>query len=161
MTGQHAIRKRLPDTRESITHKVTIEGADLYVIVGLYPDTNMPGELFLKMGKVGSTMRGLLDILGIQTSLLLQNGVELEDLCRKMVGVSYEPKGWTSNPEIRTCSSVSDYVFKWMERRFLNVETPTSQGSDRVVEGEAGAEEASRASKVRKGTKSRGRRKPD
>lgn len=115
-----ALRMRLPDERASITHRVTIDySTDLYIIVGLYPD-GQPGELFLKVGKVGSTLRGLLDILGIWTSMLLQVGVPLDDLCHKMIGVSFEPKGRTSNPAIRDCSSVADYVFRWLKLKFLD-----------------------------------------
>ena len=108
----------MPDERASVTHRVTIDwGTDLYIIVGLYPN-GQPGELFLKVGKVGSTLRGLLDVLGIWTSMLLQVGVPLDDLCEKMIGVSFEPKGRTSNPDIPECSSVADYVFRWLRWRF-------------------------------------------
>ena len=120
-----ATRHRLPDERPSVTHRVTIDySTDLYIIVGLYPDGH-PGELFLKGGKVGSTLRGLLDILGIWTSVLLQVGVPLDDLCQKMIGVSFEPKGRTSNPAIRDCSSIADYVFRWLKLRFLDEQVPT------------------------------------
>ncbi|KKM25955.1 hypothetical protein LCGC14_1589770 [marine sediment metagenome] len=120
-----ATRQRLPDERSSVTHRVTIDyGTDLYIIVGLYPD-GRPGELFLKVGKVGSTLRGLLDILGIWTSVLLQVGVPLDELCHKMIGVSFEPKGRTSNKDIRDCSSIADYVFRWLKLRFLDGRVPT------------------------------------
>ncbi len=120
-----AIRRRLPDERPSVTHRVTIDwGTDLYIIVGLYPN-GQPGELFLKVGKVGSTLRGLLDILGIWTSMLLQVGVPLDDLCNKMIGVSFEPKGRTSNPDIPECSSIADYVFRWLKRKYVEAPVPT------------------------------------
>ncbi|KKM72278.1 hypothetical protein LCGC14_1422080 [marine sediment metagenome] len=120
-----ADRQRLPDERTSVTHRVTIDyGTDLYIIVGLYPD-GRPGELFLKVGKVGSTLRGLLDILGIWTSILLQVGVPLDDLCNKMIGVSFEPRGRTSNKDIRDCSSIADYTFRWLKQRFCNGIRPT------------------------------------
>ena len=120
-----AVRRRLPDERQSVTHRVTIDwGTDLYIIVGLYPN-GQPGELFLKVGKVGSTLRGLLDILGIWTSMLLQVGVPLDDLCEKMIGVSFEPKGRTSNPDIPECSSVADYVFRWLKRKYVEALVPT------------------------------------
>ncbi len=119
-----AIRRRLPDERESVTHRITIDySTDLYIIVGLYPN-GQPGELFLKVGKVGSTLRGLLDILGIWTSMLLQVGVPLDDLCDKMIGVSFEPKGRTSNPDIPECSSVADYVFRWLKRKYVEAPVP-------------------------------------
>ncbi|KKN47203.1 hypothetical protein LCGC14_0665440 [marine sediment metagenome] len=119
------IRKRLPDERASVTHRVVIDwSTDLYIIVGLYPD-GQPGELFLKVGKVGSTLRGLLDILGIWTSILLQVGVPLDDLCEKMIGVSFEPKGRTNNKDIPECASIADYTFRWLRWRFLDGKIPT------------------------------------
>ena len=114
-----ALRTRLPDSRESFTHHVNINGTDLYIIVGMYPD-GAPGEVFLKVGKVGSTLRGLLDILGIFTSLLLQVGMPIEDVCDKMIGVSFEPNGRTTNKDILDCSSISDYVFRWLKLRFID-----------------------------------------
>ncbi len=126
-------RKRLPISRTSVTHRVAILDAvggryKLYIIVGLYPQSERslkrgekpkPGELFLYMGKVGSPMRGLLDVFGLQTSLLLQSGVSLESLCDKMEGTRFEPFGSTDNPDIPNCSSIADYIFKWMRREFL------------------------------------------
>ena len=120
-----AKRKRLPPNRESITHRVQIYdetggATDGYITVGLYPikRKRKPGEMFLKTGKVGSTMRGLLDILGIQTSLLLQYGVPLTVICKKMKDVKFEPSGKTDNPQIPTCTSLTDYVFTWLEKEF-------------------------------------------
>lgn len=156
MTGQHAERKRLPDTRDSITHKVVIDlFTELYITVGHYPDTGQPGEVFLTLGKVGSTMRGMLDLMGIQFSLLLQNGVELDALCRKFENVQFEPHGRTDNPNISECKSIADYVGKWLRWRYIDhAPTRTEQGSDRGPEGETGGEEAGGVKKVRKGTKS-------
>lgn len=123
------MRKRLPLTRQSLTHRVAItdyrgDTFDLYIIVGLYPPMKKdrgkrrPGEIFLNIGKVGSTLRGMLDVVGIQTSLLLQNGVTLDSICTKMEGVSFEPNGATDNPEIPNCSSLIDYVFRWLRHTF-------------------------------------------
>ncbi len=120
-----ATRKRLPSNRDSITHRVQIYddtggATDVYITVGLYPmkRKRKPGEMFLKTGKVGSTMRGLLDILGIQTSLLLQYGVPLSVVCKKMKNVKFEPSGKTDNPQIPTCHSLADYIFTWLEMEF-------------------------------------------
>ena len=121
-------RKRLPPDRPSITHKVEILDAtggkyDLYITVGFYPRKDgkrgQPGELFLKMGKIGSTMRGVLDLLGVQTSMLLQYGVPLTVICKKIRGVSFEPSGTTNNANIPTCTSIADYVFSWLEKEFV------------------------------------------
>lgn len=115
-------RKRLPDTRQSITHKVEITdpGAgtfDLYIILGLYPN-GKPGELFLKMGKVGSTVQGLMDVVGVLSSLLLQHGANVDAVCNKLTSTAFMPAGVTDNPDIPTCTSVADYVFKWVQREY-------------------------------------------
>jgi len=112
-------RKRLPDTRNSVTHKVKItagtsgDGFTLFIIVGLYED-GTPGELFINMGKVGSTLNGLLDSIGILTSYALQYGVPLDALASRMQGISFEPMGQTSNPDIPECKSVVDYIFRYI-----------------------------------------------
>jgi len=134
MAGEHAVRKHLPDNRQSITHKVVIDRiTDLYITVGLFPDTEQPGEVFFVVGKVGSTLRGMLDLLGIQTSLLLQYGVELPDLCDKMIGVSFAPSGMTNNPDIPVCSSLADYGFRWLKLRFVERYTPPGQPTEPPV----------------------------
>ena len=106
-------RARLPDTRDSITHKFSISGHEGYFTVGLYED-GRPGELFIKMAKQGSTMAGLMDTIGILTSLSLQFGVPVDALARKFQNMRFEPSGWTRNPEIREATSVVDYVFRWL-----------------------------------------------
>lgn len=120
-------RKRLPATRPSITHRVEIQDSvggvhDIYLIVGLYPANGRrktrPGELFIKVGKEGSTLRGLLDVIGIQTSLLLQTGMALREIAAKMKDVTFEPSGRTDDPSIPECSSMVDYIFRWMEKEF-------------------------------------------
>lgn len=110
-------RSRLPSTRSSITHKFEIGEHDCYITVGLFDD-NRPGELFLRMSKEGSTLRGLMDTIGILTSLALQYGVPVEALARKFEHVSFEPSGWTANPTIRHASSIIDYIFRWLGMQF-------------------------------------------
>jgi len=111
-------RRKLPDTRKSITHKVEITDPssgqfDLYITLGLYP-RGRPGEVFLTMGKVGSTINGLLDVVGVLTSLALQHGASAEHLGQKLANTSFSPCGTTSNPDIPECSSIADYVFRWL-----------------------------------------------
>jgi ribonucleoside-diphosphate reductase alpha chain len=115
-------RIHLDPTRPAITHRVEIidpeQGIfDFYIIVGLYED-GRPGELFLKMGKAGSTLRGLLDTIGVETSLLLQYGIPLNILSKKLAGVCFGPSGRTNDPDIPKCTSVVDYIFRWMEQKF-------------------------------------------
>src|SRR5260221_6114298 len=107
------VRARLPDPGDSLTHKFNISGHEGYFTVGLYED-GRPGELFIKMAKQGSTMSGLMDTIGILTSLALQYGVPVEALAGKLKNMCFEPCGWTPNAEIREASSVVDYVFRWL-----------------------------------------------
>ena len=110
-------RKRLPDTRQSMTHKFSISGHEGYITVGLYDD-GQPGELFIKMAKQGSTISGLVDTIAVLTSLALQYGVPVEALARKFQHSRFEPCGHTKCPEIPTASSVSDYIFTWLGLTF-------------------------------------------
>ena len=118
-------RKRLPDTRDSITHRVKISTPSgdltLFIIVGFYED-GTPGELFINMGKAGSTMNGLLDTIGIICSYALQYGVPLDALAKRLQDISFEPSGQTDNPNIPECSSVIDYIFRWMEQALVRQE---------------------------------------
>jgi ribonucleoside-diphosphate reductase alpha chain len=110
-------RHRLPDTRQSLTHKFSIDSYEGYITVGLYDD-GRPGEVFIKIAKDGSTMSGLADTIGVLTSLALQYGVPVETLAHKFEYVKFEPSGWTKNEEIRHAHSLVDYVFRWLGLQF-------------------------------------------
>jgi ribonucleoside-diphosphate reductase alpha chain len=117
-------RERLPDTRDSITHKFNVGGHEGYINVGLYPaerpgEQGRPGELFITMAKEGSTVGGMMDAFGTAISMSLQYGVPLEDLVNKFSHMRFEPMGHTTNPDIRIAKSVVDYIFRWMGIRFL------------------------------------------
>jgi ribonucleoside-diphosphate reductase alpha chain len=111
-------RERLPDTRNSVTHKFSIAGHEGYINVGLYPD-GRPGEVFITMAKEGSTIGGLMDSFGTAISISLQYGVPLEVLVNKFSHTRFEPNGHTTNPEIRIAKSVVDYIFRWLGMTFL------------------------------------------
>jgi ribonucleoside-diphosphate reductase alpha chain len=111
-------RERLPDTRQSITHKFSIAGHEGYITVGLFPD-GRPGELFITMAKEGSTIGGLMDAFGTSVSMSLQYGVPLEDYVRKFSHMRFEPQGHTKNPDIRIAKSLIDYIFRWLGITFL------------------------------------------
>ncbi len=113
-----ARRERLPDTRNSLTHKFNIAGHEGYLNVGLYPD-GRPGELFITMAKEGSTVGGLMDAFGTAISMSLQYGVPLEVLVNKFSHTRFEPMGHTTNPDIRIAKSMLDYIFRWMGITFL------------------------------------------
>ncbi|GMU26211.1 MAG: ribonucleoside-diphosphate reductase subunit alpha [Candidatus Uhrbacteria bacterium] len=111
-------RMRLPDTRDSTTHRFSINGHNGYFTVGLYPDGS-PGEIFISMAKEGSTLGGLLDCFGIACSIAMQYGVPLEDFCEKFEFTRFDPQGMTNNPDIRFAKSIVDYIFRWMRGRYL------------------------------------------
>jgi ribonucleoside-diphosphate reductase alpha chain len=117
MVGQ-PVRRRMPDTRTSITHKFDIAGHEGYFTVGLYDD-GTPGEMFITMSKEGSTVGGLTDTIATLTSVALQYGVPLQDLVRKFAFQRFEPSGFTKNPQIRQATSVVDYIFRWMGINFV------------------------------------------
>jgi ribonucleoside-diphosphate reductase alpha chain len=118
MTAVHE-RKKLPDTRHSLTHKLTIFDerggeTDVYLTLGFYEDGTI-GELFLQVGKQGSTLKGAFDSFARMASIGLQYGVPVEDSCRKFRHVAFEPSGKTSNEKIQTCASIIDYLSQWIE----------------------------------------------
>jgi ribonucleoside-diphosphate reductase alpha chain len=112
------VRKRLPFTRNAVNHKFEIAGHEGYLTVGLY-ENEQPGELFITMAKEGSTIGGLMDCIATLTSIALQYGVPLEDLVRKFSHQRFEPWGLTGNPQIRSASSIIDYIFRWIALRFI------------------------------------------
>lgn len=112
------IRKKLPDDRQSITHKFSINGHEGYLHIGLYPDTGTPGEIFITMSKQGSTISGMMDAFAIAISMCLQWGVPMEVMVEKFTHTRFEPSGFTSNPDIRTTTSVVDYIFKYLRDKF-------------------------------------------
>jgi ribonucleoside-diphosphate reductase alpha chain len=113
-----AVRHRLPDERLSITHKFSIGGHEGYLTVGLYKD-GLPGEIFITMAKEGSTVSGLMDSFACAVSIGLQHGVPLKLLCEKFAHTRFEPSGWSSNPDIGYAKSIMDYIFRWLQLRFL------------------------------------------
>ncbi len=115
------IRKRLADTRPSLTHKFSVGGHEGYITVGLYEDGS-PGEVFLRMSKEGTVVSGLMDSIAVLTSIALQYGVPLESLVNKFSHVQFEPSGFTSNSDIPMAKSIIDYVFRWLGKRFLSQE---------------------------------------
>ncbi|MGC2246575.1 MAG: vitamin B12-dependent ribonucleotide reductase, partial [Terriglobales bacterium] len=113
-----AVRHRLKDERMSVTHKFNIAGHEGYITVGLYPNGD-PGEIFIKMAKEGSTVSGLMDSFALAVSMALQHGVPLKLLCEKFAHTRFEPSGWSNNPDIGFAKSIMDYIFRWLQMRFL------------------------------------------
>jgi ribonucleoside-diphosphate reductase alpha chain len=119
-----AVRHRLQEERASITHKFSIAGHEGYITVGLYAN-GQPGEIFIRMAKEGSTVSGLMDAFATSISLALQHGVPLRVLCEKFAHTRFEPSGWTGNEQIGYAKSLMDYIFRWLNLRFLSGEQLT------------------------------------
>ncbi|MFN8559010.1 MAG: vitamin B12-dependent ribonucleotide reductase [Dehalococcoidia bacterium] len=130
-------RRRLADERQSITHKFQVGEQEGYITVGLYDD-GQPGEVFLRVSKQGSTVSGLMESLGQLTSIALQYGVPLEGLSSKMKNSRFEPSGMTTNRVIPTATSLVDYLFRWLERRFVYGEASNGGGAAPYPNGAAG-----------------------
>jgi ribonucleoside-diphosphate reductase alpha chain len=111
-------RRKLPDTRESLTHKFSIAGSEGYITIGKFED-GQPGEVFIQMAKAGSTINGLMDTVGTLVSLCLQYGVPLETLVKKFSHVRFEPEGMTKNKHIPFAKSVIDYVARELGMEFI------------------------------------------
>ena len=135
------VRRRMPDTRMSLTHKFEIAGHEGYITVGLFED-GQPGELFITMAKEGSTIGGLMDTVGTLTCMALQYGVPLESLVKKFAYQRFEPSGFTKNPDIRNATSITDYVFRWLGCQFIKgykeATSPQSRPGRAADEGDSG-----------------------
>lgn len=110
-------RRKLPQTRYSLTHKFAIAGFEGYLTVGLF-DNGEPGEIFIKMAKEGSTLSGMIQAFCRAFSLALQFGLSLEEAVRRFKGMRFDPMGPTNNPDIPETTSVIDYVARYLEHQF-------------------------------------------
>jgi ribonucleoside-diphosphate reductase alpha chain len=126
------VRRKLPDERQSITHKFSIGGHEGYITVGMYDD-GTPGEVFISMAKEGSTISGLMDSFATSISYALQYGVPLKFFVDKFSHVRFEPSGWTGNPQVPYAKSIMDYIFRWLGAKFLGPEYAMSEAGDAKV----------------------------
>jgi ribonucleoside-diphosphate reductase alpha chain len=115
LTDRH--REVLPTTRESTTHKFSVNGFEGYLTVGLFED-GRPGEIFIKISKEGSTLSGLIQGFCRSFSISLQYGLPIDDAIRRFKGMRFEPSGPTSNPQIPVATSLLDYIACYLELRF-------------------------------------------
>ena len=138
----HPVRKRLPQSRNSRTTSFRVGDAKGYMTAGLYDDTGSLGEVFLRIGKQGSTLSGFMDAFAISVSIGLSYGVPLETFVEKFTGMEFEPKGFTTDPDIRMAKSVYDYVFKRLALDYLDPATRqelnilTAAERKRLLDGE-------------------------
>jgi len=112
--------KSLPEECQSIVHKFSIAGHEGVLYVWLYPDTGMPGEIFITMVKQGSFESGIMDAFATAVSLGLQHGVPLDEYVNKFAHMKFEPGGFTNNRQIPIAKSIMDYIFRYLSLRFLS-----------------------------------------
>ncbi|MDT4932300.1 MAG: ribonucleoside-diphosphate reductase alpha chain [Pseudonocardiales bacterium] len=121
------IRKRLPKSRPSLTTSFSVGGAEGYMTAGSYPDDGL-GEVFLKLGKQGSTLAGVMDAFSIAISIALQHGVPLETYVQKFTNMRFEPAGLTDDPDVRMAQSIVDYIFRRLALDYLDFDTRSALG---------------------------------
>jgi len=105
------VRKRLPRQRPATVTRFSVAGAEGYMTASSYPDDGV-GEVFLKLGKQGSTLAGVMDAFSVAISVGLQYGIPLDSYVGKFTNMRFEPAGLTDDPDIRIASSVMDYIFR-------------------------------------------------
>ena len=121
------LRKRLPKSRASRTTSFTVGGAEGYMTSGAHDDGEL-GEVFLKLGKQGSTLAGVMDAFSIAVSIGLQYGVPLETYVSKFTNLSFEPAGLTDDADVRMAKSIMDYIFRRLALDYLDFETRQGLG---------------------------------
>ena len=120
-------RKRLPKSRPALTTSFSVGGADGYMTAGSYADGAL-AEVFLKLGKQGSTLAGVMDAFSIAVSIGLQYGVPLETFVEKFTNLRFEPSGMTDDVDIRMAQSMMDYIFRRLALDYLPFETRSAMG---------------------------------
>ncbi len=120
-------RKRLPKSRPAMTTSFSVGGADGYMTAGSYADGAL-AEVFLKLGKQGSTLAGVMDAFSIAVSIGLQYGVPLETFVEKFTNLRFEPAGMTDDADIRMAQSMMDYIFRRLALDYLPYETRSAMG---------------------------------
>jgi ribonucleoside-diphosphate reductase alpha chain len=122
-----AVRHELPRIRNARTFKFTVAGVRGYAIVGEYDD-GTPGELFVSIAKQGSTLRGVMDAFAVSVSFGLQFGVPLKKYVRTFTNTSFAPAGITDDPDVRTASSLIDYIFRRLGKSYLSFDDRVELG---------------------------------
>lgn len=121
------IRRQMPLERQEVGRKFQVGDYEGYIHVGLYED-GTPGDVFVDIAKEGTTLAGLMNSLMISVSLGLQYGVPLEVYVSKFSHMRFEPSGFTNDEDIRMAKSIVDYIFRWMGKKFLDVDTQQELG---------------------------------
>ena len=121
------VRRRLPRQRAATVTRFSVAGAEGYMTASSYPDDGI-GEVFLKLGKQGSTLAGVMDAFSMAISVGLQYGIPLESYVAKFTNMRFEPAGVTDDPDIRMASSVMDYIFRRLALDHLPYDERTELG---------------------------------
>jgi ribonucleoside-diphosphate reductase alpha chain len=121
------VRKRLPKSRPATTTSFSVGGAEGYMTAGAYADGAL-GEVFLKLGKQGSTLAGVMDAFSIAVSIGLQYGVPLETFVEKFTNLRFEPAGMTDDADVRIAQSMMDYIFRRLALDYLPFEQRSAMG---------------------------------
>jgi ribonucleoside-diphosphate reductase alpha chain len=124
---ERPVRKKLPRSRTALTTSFSVGGADGYMTTGSYEDGDL-GEIFLKLGKQGSTLAGMMDAFSIALSIALQYGVPLETFVSKFVNTRFEPAGMTDDPDVRMSNSIVDYMFRRLAIDHLDFDARSALG---------------------------------
>src|SRR4029077_17104009 len=121
------VRRRLPKQRSAMVTRFSVAGAEGYMTASSYPGDGI-GEVFLKLGKQGSTLAGVMDAFSMAISVGLQYGIPLESYVAKFTNMRFEPAGVTDDPDIRMASSVMDYIFRRLALDHLPFDERTELG---------------------------------
>jgi len=135
-TPPRPVRRRLPRQRSATVTRFSVAGSEGYMTASTYPDDGV-GEVFLKLGKQGSTLAGVMDAFSIAISVGLQYGIPLESYVAKFTNMRFEPAGITDDPDIRMVSSVMDYIFRRLALDHLPYEQRADLGILSVAERSA------------------------
>ncbi len=130
------VRRRLPKQRSAMVTRFSVAGAEGYMTASSYPGDGI-GEVFLKLGKQGSTLAGVMDAFSIAISVGLQYGIPLESYVAKFTNMRFDPAGITDDPDIRMASSVMDYIFRRLALDHLSYDQRSELGILSVAERSA------------------------
>jgi ribonucleoside-diphosphate reductase alpha chain len=130
------VRRKMPRVRDSKTFSFKVGDLHGYFTVGEFED-GTPGELFITAAKMGSTLAGLMDSFARSISYGLQYGVPLKAYVKTMSNTTFAPAGATDDPEIKTASSLVDYVFRRLALQYLNIDDRLELGLATIEELEA------------------------
>ncbi len=129
LTAQH---RNMPKDHPALQHEFRIRGFKGFLTMGMYPEDEELGEIFVNFSKQGSTLQGMAMAWAIAISMGVQRGVPLEDYVRMFSHMSFEPAGFTDNPQIPFATSIPDYVVRYLASRFLDTEIQETLGIHQV-----------------------------